>query len=463
MARLVRDGATSAREVVDAHLERIAQVNGDLNAIVTLRPEQAREEAAEVDTAVDDGAELPLAGVPFTVKDVIAARGVRMTGGTPLLKGFVPQTDATAVARLRRAGAVLLGKTNCPEFAMFGYTRNSLFGETRNPLGPVTVGGSSGGEAAAIVTRCSALGLGTDFGGSLRWPAHCTGILALRPTAGRVPGTGQLPAPSLGEPLLPSQDTFQGRVQVIGALARSVDDLELALGAVAGPDGIDSLAVQEPLGRSRGVEVARVAVWDGPATPGVRDDVIAVVRNAARVLGEQGMRVDDERPRMLERSVTLFTELRDLDRLRDVRQLVRGHESEVGEDVRAAVVAAEEAERRVPRADAVPLWEERDDLGAEFVSYLDRHSVLLMPVATVPPYALDGPPPSVNGREQTMWDVLAPCRLISLFGVPAASVPFGTSEDGLPIGVQVVGRPFREDEVLAVARALMQTLPTVRP
>jgi Asp-tRNA(Asn)/Glu-tRNA(Gln) amidotransferase A subunit family amidase len=454
LARLVREGATSAREVVDAHLEQIDRVNSDLNAIVTLRADEALEEADRVDAGVADGAELPLAGVPFTVKDVIAAGGVRMTGGTPLLKDFVPRADATAVARLRKAGAILLGKTNCPEFAMFGYTKNSLFGETRNPVGPVTVGGSSGGEAAAIATRCSALGLGTDFGGSVRWPAHCTATLALRPTAGRVPGTGQLPAPSLDEPLIPSRDTFQGRVQVIGALARSVDDLELALGAMAGPDRVDPLAVRAPPGRARG-DVARAAVWAGPGTPGVRDDVIAVVRDAARALGERGVRVDDDRPLMLDRAVTLYSELRDLDRLQDVRRLVRGRESEVGEDVRAAIAAAEEAERRAPGVDPVPLWEERDDLGAEFVAYLERHSVLLMPVATVPPYALDGPPPVVNGREQTVWDVLAPCRLISLFGVPAASVPFGTSADGLPIGVQVVGRPFREDEVLAAARMLM--------
>jgi len=416
-----------------------------------------------VDRAVAEGADLPLAGVPFTVKDVIAAGGVRMTGGTPFLRDFVPRLDATAVARLREAGAILLGKTNCPEFAMFGYTKNSLFGETRNPVGPVTVGGSSGGEGAALAAGCSALGLGTDFGGSVRWPAHCTGVAALRPTSGRVPGTGQLPTPSLDEPFHPGEDTFQGRVQVIGPLARTVDDLELALRVVAGPDGLDRFAVSAPLGRGRGLKVERAAVWDGPASPGVRGDVIAVVREAGRALEERGARVSDARPRMLDRAVALYTELRDLDRLGDVRRLVRGHESEVGEDVRAAIAAAEEAERRAPDADAVPLWEERDRLGGEFVSYLDRHFALLMPVATVPPYPLEGPPPSVNGQDQTTWEVLAPCRLISLFGMPAATVPFGKSAEGLPIGVQVVGRPFREDEVLAVARLLMQTARPSRP
>src|SRR5439155_26577288 len=186
-----------------AQLERIDRRNHELNAIVTLRADGALEDARGLERAMRGtgaGDRWPLAGVPFTVKDLIATGGVRTTAGTPFLKDFVPAADATAVARLRRAGAILLGKTNCPEWGMFGYTRNSLFGETRNPVGPVTPGGSSGGEAAAIAARCSPLGLGTDFGGSVRWPAHCTGIFALRPTAGRVPGTGQLPAPSLQEP-----------------------------------------------------------------------------------------------------------------------------------------------------------------------------------------------------------------------------------------------------------------------
>jgi len=175
---------------------------------------------------------------------------------------------------------------------------------------------------------------------------------------------------------------------------------------------------------------------------------------AAGALEQNGVTVAEYSPVMLERAVTLYSELRDLDRLQDVRRLVRGRELEVGEDVRQAIAAAEDFERRNATVDPAPLWEGRDRLRAEFLSFLDDHPVLLMAVATVPPYALDGPAPRVGGREHGMWDVLAPCRLISLFGVPAATVPFGTSPDGLPIGVQVVGRPFREDEVQAVARML---------
>jgi Asp-tRNA(Asn)/Glu-tRNA(Gln) amidotransferase A subunit family amidase len=360
------------------------------------------------------------------------------------------------VRRLRDAGAILIGKTNCPEWGMFPYTRNTLFGETRNPVDPsLTPGGSSGGESAAVADGMSALGVGTDFGGSLRWPGHCTGVLALRPTAGRIPSTGQLPTPSLDEPLIPNAVTLQGRVQVIGPLARSVDDLEVALRLMSGPDGWDPFALPLPF-EGASLPGEGVAVWEGPASPASRADVIAVVHTAARALEARGVRVADEVPWMLEHAGALYGELRDTDRLQDVRRIVRGRESEVGDDVRTAIAAAEEYERRASGREAAVLWEERDRLRVAFELYLARHGVMLMPVATVPAYDPSEPPPPVEGEAQTMWDVLGPCRLISLFGFPAASVPFGVSSEGLPVGVQVVGRPWREDHVLAVARALME-------
>ena len=458
LAALVRVGEVSAREVVLAHLERIDRRNGALNAIVTLRAEEALSDADRLDRARRPASHLPLAGVPFTVKDLIATGGVRTTAGTPLLRDFVPAADATAVRRLREAGAILIGKTNCPEWGMFPYTRNTLFGETHNPVDPsLTPGGSSGGESAAVADELSAMGVGTDFGGSLRWPAHCTGVLALRPTAGRIPSTGQLPTPSLDEPLIPNEVTLQGRVQVIGPLARSVDDLELALRLMAGPDGWDPFALPAAFEGDPAMPREGVAVWDGAASPASRSDVVAVVRAAARALEGRGTRVTDEAPAMLEGAFALYGELRDTDRLQDVRRIARGREDELGDDVRAAIAAAEEYERRASGREPAVLWEERDRLRVEFELYLNRHGVLLMPVATVPAYDPSGPPPPVDGAaSQSMWDVLGPCRLISLFGFPAASVPFGASDQGLPVGVQVVGRPWREDQVLAVARALME-------
>ena len=458
LAALVRAKETSAREVVEAHLDRIDAVNGELNAIVNLVDERALGDADQIDrlTAPEREA-LPLAGVPFTVKDVIATAGVRTTAGTPVLKNWVPRLDATAVRRLRDAGAILIGKSNCPEWAMFPYTRNSLFGETKNPLGPVTVGGSSGGEAAAVASGCSTLGVGTDFGGSLRWPAHCTGLFALRPTAGRLPGTGQLPTPSLDEPLIPNEVTLQGRMQVMGPLAHSVEDVEVAIRVMAGPDGRDPFAVPAPFLSVESTTVKGALVWEGPRDPVVDDDVKMTVQRAADGLQGRRIRMKDLMVApMLERAVTLYSELRDTDRLQDVRRLTRGRENELGEDVRAAIAAAEEAERRDPNPDRALLWEERDRLRAALLDLLGAERVLLMAVATVAPYALDGPAPTVGGREQSMWDVLAPSRLISLFGLPAASVPFGSNADGLPIGVQIVGPPFREDLVLAAARLLME-------
>lgn len=453
---MVGAGTVSAREVVAAHLERIDAVNPELNAIVTLPGrDQILADAERVDTAVRDGADVPLAGVPFTAKDVIATAGLPTTAGTPLLKDFVPTQDATVVARMRAAGAILVGKTNCPEFAMFGYTNNSLFGETKNPLGPVTVGGSSGGAAASVASRCVPLGLGGDFGGSLRWPAACTGTVAIRPTAERVPLTGQLPSPILDEPLRTTPDSMQGRLQVIGPIARTVEDVELALHVIAGPDGIDPQTESVVLPWSREAHVRSVAVWEGPTDPGVGEDVRSIVRGAADALARSGIEVHDEPPPALDRGVTLYSELRDTDRLRDVRALVAGHEDQVGEDARQAIAAAEEADRTNPNPDRQALWDERDRLLAELLDYLDRFPALLMPVATVPPFPPDQPV-IVNGREQSTWDVLAPSRLISLYGVPAASVPFGTSADGYPINVQVVGRPFHEHDVFAIAHKLME-------
>jgi Asp-tRNA(Asn)/Glu-tRNA(Gln) amidotransferase A subunit family amidase len=461
LAAMVRRREVSARDVVAAHLERVEATNPTLNAIVTLRERDALADADALDgrlRAADPAITaqgLPLAGVPFTVKDLIATGGVRTTAGTPFLRTWTPAMDATAVRRLREAGAILIGKTNCPEWGMFPYTRNALFGETRNPVNPsLTPGGSSGGESAAVASGMSALGIGTDFGGSLRWPAHCTGVLALRPTVGRVPSTGQLPTPSLDEPLIPNAVTLQGRAQMVGPLARTAQDLELALRVMSGPDGWDPFGVDVP---PPATEIpARAAVWDGPTWPAARPDVVGVVRRAATALEARGHHVAAEDPSMLEPAGELYSALRDTDRLQDVRRIVRGREDLLGDDVRNAIAAAEEFERRTPNVDPAPLWERRERLRVELAMFLERHAILLMPVATVPAYDMAGPPPSVNGRDQSMWDVLAPSRLISLVGMPAASVPFGASADGLPIAVQVVGRPFREDQVLAVAGMLME-------
>ncbi|MDQ0616100.1 amidase [Arthrobacter globiformis] len=242
-ATALREGRLTATECLELHLERIAQENPRLNAIVTLNP-MAADDAAAADRAAAAGGPLgPLHGVPFTVKDTLATKGLRTTAGSPLLGDYVPEQSATAVRRLQEAGAVLLGKTNCSEFAVATHTSNPLFGDTWNPWDTgLTSGGSTGGDSAAVASGMSAFGLGTDFGGSIRWPAHCTGLASLRPTVGLVPETGLLPyvPPAVGESLpAPNSMSALHRLGTVAWLARSVDDLGVLLGVLAGTDGVD--------------------------------------------------------------------------------------------------------------------------------------------------------------------------------------------------------------------------------
>jgi amidase len=251
IARLIRSGQRSACEVVEAHLRQIEIHNSRINAIVTLDTEDALRRAREADEALARGEVWgPLHGVPITIKDVFATAGMRTTSGSPRLAGYIPKEDATVVARMRAAGAILLGKTNTPEFAMSNHTDNRLFGRTNNPWDPSrTPGGSSGGAAAAIAAGFSALEIGADLGGSIRRPASYCGVFALKPTDLLVPHTGHIP-PSPG---VKSWGLLRNLFSA-GPLARSVQDLRLALEIIAGYDGQHS-------------DIAPVCFFEPPATP----------------------------------------------------------------------------------------------------------------------------------------------------------------------------------------------------
>ncbi len=451
---LLHHGWLSPGELLDAHLERIETENPRLNAIVTLVDEATlRAAAREAERDIVAGRAQTLTGLPFTVKDSIATAGLRATCGTKLLADQVPAADATAVARLRAAGAILLGKTNCSEFALAMHTDNPLFGPTANPVAAgVTPGGSSGGEAAAVAAGLSPLGLGTDYGTSVRWPAHCAGIAALRPTVGRVPGTGQLPAPRDAPQAIPNSLRLQGQLQVIGPLARSVADLELALVVMAGADGCDALAADVDLGRSRNVDVRRlrVAWWDGDEHHPVRDDVASVVRAASRALANEGLDVVHDLPPGLHRADELFMHLRRMDGLADVRAVAEGREHLLGAAMRELLAGDDSA----TVADLQRANVERDAVRAGVVAYLRERPVLLWPVAATPAVDPSDEPYDVAGRKLRLGELGAWCRVVSLLGLPAVSVPFGISREGLPVGVQVVGSPFGEAEVLAVGRLL---------
>ena len=437
------------------HLERIGELNPRLNAIVTLCEDDARASAAAADRRAVRGGELPpLHGVPFVVKDAIATAGVRSTAGSLLLRDFVPSRGATAVTRLERAGGIMLGKTNCSELALDPMTDNRLFGLTLNPLDEhVTVGGSSGGDAAAVASGCAALALGSDYGGSIRWPAQCTGIVGLRATLGHVPLTGALPFPSGTELPPPSSAAILSRLQTFGPLARTVGDLFATLSALAGPDGIDPNAVPVALGDPEDVDLARLpCAWtDGEGTEETRPDLVRAVERAAGCLAGLGMTVERARPPGLNQAVGVFQSYRLADGLPVHAELARGHEDELGETMSSWFAAL--GSRPAATVDEYhAIATARDSIRSQVLEFMRRWPILLLPVSLGPPWQLGS-----ADFAQRFFN-LAPCWAITLLGLPSLSIPCGRTDEGLAASIQVVGRPFADHEVVAVAAALEREL-----
>jgi amidase len=458
LAAQIRARIIDIPDLIEAHLDRADEATEAAAAFVTVCHDDARRAASRAQQALEDHKPLgPLHGVPITVKDIIATARVRTTAGSRILGSHVPGADATAVARLIGAGAILIGKTNCPEFA-FGVTTNSPAGSTPGPWSPFySAGGSSGGEAYAVAVGASALGIGTDYGGSLRWPAQCTGIVALRPTPGRVPTSGQIPgqggaiARHAVAPLGPG--SVLGRLSVIGPLARSVVDLELGLRVLSGPDGLDGLAAPVPLPESHDVDLPSLPIgWmttvdDSP----VRGEVVNALDNATTILASAGLRIR-EVSGLLDGLHERYDALRDMDPLDDLRVISLGREGELTPESRALL----DRLRPVDPETLATAWEERRSLVARIMAALETTPLLLLPVAPGPACDLDGSL-NVDGRVMRGWELMSMCRAVTYLGAPAASVPIGKSTEGLPLSVQIVGRPWCEHEVLAFARFLEGT------
>jgi amidase len=410
LARLIAGREVTARDVVETHLRRIEAVNGDVNAVVQLDAERALAAADAADGAVARGEPLgPLHGVPFTVKDTIAAAGIEMAMGAPERVGVVATDDATAVARVKAAGGILLGKTNCPVYGGGIETDNPVYGRSSNPYDLTrTPGGSSGGEAAIIAAHGSPCGLGTDSGGSVRLPAHFCGLASLKPSAGRVPLTGVLddegPLGTLGDP----------RTQ-IGPLARSAEDVALLLRVVAGPDGSDGGVAPVPLGDPGEVDLRglRVAVQTDNRLAAPTPETIAAVGAAADALAAAGAAVAEARHPDGGHELTI--------------EVWRSY----GEGVGAA-----ELWRLLRR------W---DDFRGRMLAFAARYDLLVCPVFPGPA-RLHGTMNVPGERDPTSWTTPH-----SLTGWPAATVRAGTSPEGLPIDVQLVAGPWRDDVALAAA------------
>src|SRR5581483_5354275 len=443
LACAIGQGRLSSREVVEAHVRRIEAVNGRLNAVVELRADAALAEAEAADAARARGAPLgPLHGVPITVKDNVDVAGLRCTAGTTGRQALVAAADAPAVARLRAAGAIVVGKTNLPELALAFETDNLVHGRTNNPFDPErSPGGSSGGEAAVVAAGGSPLGLGNDAGGSIRLPAHCCGVAGLKPTTGRVPFTGTFP-PAVGA---------TGPLWQPGPLARRVADLALALKLIAGPDGHDPRCVPAPLGDPADVAVAglRVALHVDNGVVPADEATAAAVRAAGRALADAGAAVEEARPTVLEQSPRLFVGLFCADGGATIGHLLASIGTAEPSPLLAqlAQVAAQNA---LPTAAFAGLLAQLDLYRAEMLAFMARYDAILCPACAVP--ALP------HGASMANMPAFSYTYAFNLTGWPAVVVPAGRAPSGLPIGAQVVARPWREDVALALAARVESAL-----
>lgn len=452
IARRVRAREVSPVEVLDACMAQVERHNAELNAVVTLN-HRAREEAEALERRLAAGEDVgPLAGVPVGIKDVTEVAGVRTTYCSPLFTDHVPAEDAEVVRRLRAAGAVILGKTNTPEFAAGGNTFNAIFGVTRNPWNPErSPGGSTGGGAAGLATGMFALAQGTDLGGSLRIPASFCGIVGLRPSVGLVPTW--------------PQEYAWDPVQVTGVMGRTAEDVALGLQSVAGPGEYAPLA-QPVAGRDfaaavRGADVRgkRFAYCRDIAGIGIDPDVERVCREAAFALADAGAEVEEieidlsyaRKPFLALRGHWFVSQLYPyLDRVEEFGP-------NVANNVRAglAVTPVELAEAEVTRK---RLWE-------EFRAFFRTFHQLLTPTMAVPPFpVVENFPRTVAGREmETYIDWVAPTFVLSMTGLPVASVPAGLDSAGMPVGLQIVAHPQGEERALATAGIVQRLRPLPRP
>ena len=437
MARAIRDKKVSTVEVVDAHLKRIEEINPKLNCMAQLSEDTARSEARKADEAVARGdIKGPLHGVPMTTKDSIAIAGVISTAGTLGRKSFVAQEDSTAIARLRGAGAIMLGNTNVPELCLAGETDNLIYGRSSNPYDlSRTPGGSSGGEGAVIAAGGSAAGLGSDLGGSIRWPAHCCGLAGLQPTVGRVPRTGHWP---------PLSGALDGLFE-IGPLARYVEDLELVLGVISGVDGRDPHIVPMQLGDSSKVDIKslRVAFFTDNGILAPSPDTAEVIKTAAKALSDAGATVEEARPEGIENTYDIFMRLVDADAGESIRHLL----DEVGTTETHYLLGGFISQSEpLSSFEFGSLLVRLDEHRSTMLRFMETHDVIICPS--------NANPAMRHGTSHDTFSGFTYTSQFNLTGWPASVVRGGTSSDDLPIGVQAAAAPWREDVALAVAKHL---------
>jgi len=455
MASRIREKRISPLELAEAHLRKIERLNPRLNAFVHVDAERVRREARAAEQAVMHCAPLgPLHGVPISIKSSIEVAGMKFESGTRLRQGFIGKYDAPLVQRLRSAGAIVLGVTNTPEILMAWETDNLLYGRTSNPWDlERTAGGSSGGESAAIAAGMSAGGVGSDGGGSIRVPAHFTGICGLKPTPGRIPCTGHFP---------PSGGPF-AMIGVVGPMARTVSDLRLLFEVMQGPDEGETFAAPVPVRWPSNDETRELRIGyfedDGrtPVTPETRE----AVRTAAEALRHAGFTVEAFRPEGLEQARLLWKKFFVTMGGMLIRPMFKGREGDLSPVLRQFLEWSA-AETPLTADSLLEAWIGRDVLRSQFLAQMRKYPILLCPAAAVPAFRHGERNWQIEGKNVHYLDAWSYTEWFNVLGNPGAVVPVGQSREGLPIGVQIVGRPWEEEQVLSVAAALERECPHAR-
>jgi Asp-tRNA(Asn)/Glu-tRNA(Gln) amidotransferase A subunit family amidase len=437
----LRSGEVSVAELAEAHIAQIERLEPQINAFADFDAERVRAQARWMDAAPEPRGALH--GLPVTVKSSIATAGYRCEIGSLLNKGDVPSDDAEVVRRLRAAGALILGTTNCPEFLMAYETDNLLHGQTRNPWDlERTPGGSSGGESAAIAAGMSAAGLGSDSGGSVRVPAHFTGICSLKPTPGRVPGRGHLP-PCVGPFAI---------LGAIGPMARTIEDVSLMFRALAGQDADDPVSPPVPC-RTYGLDALRalkVGFFEDDGLAPVTAETSAAVQSAAEALRGAGFRVEPFRPRTLEQLRKLWSTFFVQCGAMFYEPAIRGKREQLSPIFREFLGFAESA-GPLTATELLNAWAELDVLRAKTLEEMREHPVLLCPAASVPAFRHGEHAWPIDGQHVEYLDAWRYTQWFNALAAPAAIVPVRKSEEGLPIGVQIAARPFEDEIALGIA------------
>jgi len=434
LARMIRSREASPVEVVEAHLRQIEKLNPRLNAIITLTPDLL----AQARVAEESPSDRPLHGVPVTIKDTIETAGLRSTSGSRLRAEYVPPRDAPAVASLRNAGAIILGKTNVAEMAMDYTGDNPVFGRTNNPHDLTkTPGGSSAGEAVAISTCMSPGGLGSDLAGSIRIPAHFCGIAGLKPATGYVPRGGQFP-PSTGPYSLGA---------VMGPMARSVNDLDLLF----------SVLTQQQAGAAVDLKGVDVAWYTDDGIAPVTEETKQAVRAAAQALSDSGLRVVEKRPPHVERGYELWLQLFSRASVVQLRAVYQDHEHEAGSFVSWRLKTADKTPP--PTLDQyIAAWMERDRLRDEVLNWLSETPLIVTPVSATPAYDHDTLKVRVGDSTFGNFKAFSYSQTFNVFDLPVVTVPAGSTVEGLPIGVQIIGRPSDEQRLISAAKIVEESL-----